>query len=373
MKKFVFLCNFLNHHQLEFCESMVELTGNNFYFVATEKVPQSFLDFGYENMNEMYDFVIKMYDDREKAISVIENADVLIIGTNSYMDFKSPKLRNLKSDIFIYSERYFKENSILHKIKNFIFAKKYLLPLSKIPNLHFLCASAYLIEDCNKWVNFNDVFYRWGYFPPCVVEDDIQNVWANKKEKTILWCARFIELKHPEEAIDLIAKLVSIDSEYKLIMVGDGYLFEKTKEYCKSLGMENNVQFTGSVKASEVREYMKKSQFFLMGSGRNEGWGAVINESLNSGCVVMAKKEMGCAPFLIKNGVNGFTYTSLDECVDIITKTSSEQLNKISNEAYKTIVEEWNAKTAASRLIDLSNDFSKEYKSGPCSLMRYKK
>ena len=222
--RIVFLCNFLNHHQLEFCQAMVKLTNNNFYFVATEEVPESFINFGYADMNNMYDFVVKLYKDKHFAISIIECADVLIIGTNSYMDFKSAKLKSIKAKIFIYSERYFKKDGLFNYIKYFLFAKKYLTPLSKNDNIKFLCASAYLIEDCNKWNHFNDVFYRWGYFPPFLKENDEKKLWLSKTSKTIIWCGRFIKYKHPEFAIDLLRRLLSIDNGYRLIMVGDGPL-----------------------------------------------------------------------------------------------------------------------------------------------------
>lgn len=36
--------------------------------------------------------------------------------------------------------------------------------------------------------------------------------------------------------------------------------------------------------------------------------GAVLNESMNSGCAVIASDAIGSVPFLIKNGVNGIIY-----------------------------------------------------------------
>lgn len=80
--KIVFLSNFLNHHQLQLCHSFVELTQNNFYFVATEPTPKERLELGYYDMNEKYHFVIPAYkgnDEYNKTKQIVISADVAII------------------------------------------------------------------------------------------------------------------------------------------------------------------------------------------------------------------------------------------------------------------------------------------------------
>lgn len=51
------------------------------------------------------------------------------------------------------------------------------------------------------------------------------------------------------------------------------------------------------MKASEVRSYMEKADIYLFTSDFNEGWGAVLNESMNSGCAVVASHAIGSVPF----------------------------------------------------------------------------
>ena len=43
-------------------------------------------------------------------------------------------------------------------------------------------------------------------------------------------------------------------------------------------------------------------------SGRKEGWGAVVNEAMSSGCAVVADAEAGSVPYLIENSKDGFIY-----------------------------------------------------------------
>lgn len=54
----------------------------------------------------------------------------------------------------------------------------------------------------------------------------------------------------------------------------------------------------------------------LTTSDRFEGWGAVANESLANGCVLVASDAIGSSPYLISDGVNGFMFKSAS------TKTS---------------------------------------------------
>ena len=49
--KITFYSNFLNHHQLPFCQEMVRKLGEDFKFVATEKIPLERLQLGYEDIN----------------------------------------------------------------------------------------------------------------------------------------------------------------------------------------------------------------------------------------------------------------------------------------------------------------------------------
>ena len=49
---------------------------------------------------------------------------------------------------------------------------------------------------------------------------------------------------------------------------------------------------------------MEKSEIFLFTSDKGEGWGAVLNESMNSACAVVASHAIGSVPFLLKDGEN---------------------------------------------------------------------
>ena len=120
---------------------------------------------------------------------------------------------------------------------------------------------------------------------------------------------------------------------------------------------------------------MQKSDIFLFTSDKNEGWGAVMNESMSSACAVVACREIGSVPFLITHGENGLIYdkrgsNSLYHNIShlIQDKDLRERLQK---NAYDTIKNVWNADAATERLLRLIDciQMGEEvpYTDGPCS------
>ena len=53
---------------------------------------------------------------------------------------------------------------------------------------------------------------------------------------------------------------------------------------------------------------MEQADVFLFTSNYLEGWGAVLNEAMNSACAVVAGHGIGAVPFLLKHGKNGLVY-----------------------------------------------------------------
>ena len=85
--------------------------------------------------------------------------------------------------------------------------------------------------------------------------------------------------------------------------------------------------------------------------------GAVLNEAMNSGCCAVASHAVGAAPFLIQDGKNGMIYQNGDD-EDLYIKVkylidNPQIAKKIAKNAYLTIINEWNAEQAASRLMVL--------------------
>lgn len=71
---------------------------------------------------------------------------------------------------------------------------------------------------------------------------------------------------------------------------------------------------------------MEKSSIYLFTSDYNEGWGAVLNEAMNSGCAVLANHAIGAVPFMMKDGLNGRVYQNgrLDEMYSLLRSMTDD-------------------------------------------------
>ena len=84
------------------------------------------------------------------------------------------------------------------------------------------------------------------------------------KSFTVIHTGRFIEQKNQMFILDIFANLLVKCPDAKLLLLGTGKLLEKTKEYAKTLGILENVQFLG-VK-SNVEEYLCAADCYVMPS-----------------------------------------------------------------------------------------------------------
>lgn len=180
-------------------------------------------------------------------------------------------------------------------------------------------------------------------------------------KNSILWAARLIPLKHPEIPIQMAAKLKSDGYDFELNIIGSGELEEKLKLMINESGLSDNVHMLGMMTQQDVRKYMEQSSIFLFTSDQNEGWGAVINESMNSACAVIANSVIGSVPFLINDNVNGLVYNDTDELYKKIKYliNNDKERKQIGANAYRAICDKWNADIAAKRLYSLIDEIEK--------------
>ncbi len=241
-----------------------------------------------------------------------------------------------------------------------------------------LCAGAYTSADLLLQGAYIRKCYKWGYYPQTThYENDDPMKYKNANQIDILWCGRFIDWKHPEAAVELALLLMRDNIDFKLTMIGTGEREEVIDSLIKKYQLEDRVKRVGSMLPDQVRCYMEKADIFLCTSDFQEGWGAVINEAMNSGCAVVASHAAGAVPYLIQNGKNGLIYQSgnlhsLHQKVTYLIK-NHKYIRELGQNAYESIVLEWNAKTATSRLLDLAEElkehkYSNRYESGPCSV-----
>lgn len=373
--KIVFVSNFLNHHQLPICKAFNSMPCIEFSFVNTTPVPNERLGMGYHDMNHAFDFVTCTYDgidSHKKALDLCKKADVVIIGS-APKEYIIQRLKTKKLT-FKYSERIYKTKPPFYQMP--LRAVKYFWDNGRHKNLYLLCASAYTAADYAKTHTFINKTYKWGYFPEVKKYEDIENIIQKKQKCSLLWVGRLIDWKHPEAAVQVALRLKQAGYKFFLNIIGTGTMENELKSLISSYDLNDCVHMLGSMPPERVREYMEQSEIFLFTSDRQEGWGAVLNESMNSGCVVVASSAIGSVPFLIKDGKNGLIYRDGD-IDDMYEKVKyliddKEKVADLGKNAYMTLSDLWNAETAAERFIKLvemiqSGNIYELFEDGPCS------
>ena len=374
--KISFFSNYLTHHQIPFCLEMQKRDGVEFYFVSTEPMEEDRKQGGWE-FNEEYPFEIKAYlseEEKEKALKLAEESDVIIIGS-APEEYVSHRMKFAKNKLTLrYSERIYKRGrwrvlSPRGLVKRF---KTYFRYFGK--PLYMLCASAYTAGDLAIQGSYLGKCFKWGYFPQ-TYQYEIENLIQAKEENLLLWVARMIDWKHPEVPILVAKRLKEKGVAFRLKMIGIGPLLENMQKMVQEYNLHDCVQLLGSMTPEEVRSYMEKSSIFLFTSDQQEGWGAVLNEAMNSGCAVVANSQIGSVPFLLKNNQNGCIYYGND--IEKISERVENLLNnkaltvEFGRKAYETIVHQWSAQVAAERLVEtckkLLNGKKEFFESGPCS------
>lgn len=376
MTRFCFFSNYLTHHQLPFCLEMVKLTGGNFVFVETETLPQERKSLGYKALGEQYDFVInttKGAEYEKRAMEIAKSADVMIFGSAPGKYLRARMKENKLT--FRYSERIFKkrEREILRRAKYTAITLPY-----RNKKLYYLFSSAYAAKDYSRCCARRDKMFKWGYFPETKRYESIDEIMAAKRPHSILWAGRLIDWKHPDVPIKLAKRLKEDGVDFDLNIIGNGVMEDELREMIAKERLESCVHMLGSMSPDSVREHMERSEIYLFTSDFNEGWGAVLNESMNSACALLASHAIGATPFLLDNGNNGYVYTyekdSLEDPYEKLKAllNSSELCREYGARAYETIKDEWSAGVAAKRVCELaeaieSGEDVNIYEKGPCS------
>lgn len=372
--KIVFASNFFNHHQKPLSDALFSMEGIDYQFLAFTPLPDERKKMGYE-MDAFPGYVCNVWENdqmRRRGERLLTQADVVLVGSAPEAVIQGCLTRDQL--VFRYSER---------PLKNGFQPLKYLPRLirwhqrnPRNKRIYMLCASAYTAGDYRKFGLFKNRSYKWGYFPATKRYEDFNAVMDQKEVQQLLWCGRFLDWKHPDDAIRVAKRLRDAGYRFRLNVIGRGEMEVQLRQMVTQYQLEENVAFLGTMKPEQVRSMMEKSGIYLFTSDRQEGWGAVLNEAMNSGCAVVASHEIGAVPYLVKDGENGLVYRSgdLDGLYERVRQLLDDlsQQTRLGNAAYQTILNEWNAEVAAERLVKLVNNLLNDEKTelfpdGPCS------
>lgn len=352
MTKFVFVSNYLNHHQIPFCNAVSGLLGGDFFFIQTEPMEQERVTMGWEERADI-PYLRKYYEEPESCRELISSAKVVLFGGCDEESYISHRLQAGKP-VIRYSERLYKTGQWKAVSPRGLKKKYHDHTRYRKQPVYLLCAGAYVPSDFHLVGAYPGKMRKWGYFPE-TRKYDIARLMEGKDSGRILWAARLLDWKHPELPLRTAAYLKGRGCSFHLDMVGGGELERQVISLVEKLHLQDVVTLHGYCPPEQVRSMMERAAVYLATSDRQEGWGAVVNEAMNSGCAVVGSSKMGAVPYLIRHRENGMIYR--DGSPESLFRMTAELLEdrelcrRLGQEAYETVTTEWNGEKAAERLL----------------------
>ncbi|MDP2654689.1 MAG: glycosyltransferase [Candidatus Omnitrophota bacterium] len=151
-----------------------------------------------------------------------------------------------------------------------------------------------------------------------------------KAGPVFLTIGRFVDKKAPHLLLPAFRKVLLQAPEARLIMVGDGLLWDSSVALAKALKIENSVTFAGVKSHQEVAHLMREvrayvQHFITPSSGDSEGTPVAVMEAGGSGLPVIATRHAGI-PDVVDDGITGFLVDEYD--ID----TMAERMTRIARE-----------------------------------------
>lgn len=357
---FTFVSNYINHHQIPLCDALYERLGKGFAFIQTMPMEAERVEMGWGVAENEIPYVMCLYEDEYECLKRIMESDVVLFGWTGREDIVTPRLQSGKTTLRV-SERLYREGQWKAVSPRGLIAKYREHIRYRKENVCMLCAGAYAASDFHLIGAYPDKLFKWGYFTKLRTYGD--GAFAAMKPKEgplqIVWAGRFIPLKHPEYAVRLGAALQKNGHAFRIHMLGGGEMEAALKQEIRREGLSESFVFYGYTGPEQVRDVMEKCHIHLFTSNHLEGWGAVVNEGMNSGCVEVVDARVGAAPFLIRHGENGLLYQngSYDEMEALVFDLFEnwEARRAMGRAAYETIRDMWNAEHAAAALLQFSD------------------
>lgn len=193
------------------------------------------------------------------------------------------------------------------------------------------------------------------------IDDDIikktrEDLKINNSYPVVLTVGRLSLIKGHIYLIEAIKILKEKYPDIKLLLIGDGPERVFLEKEMLRLDLGNNIIFLGELR--NINLYYKLADFFVLPS-INEGFGLAAVEAMSNRLLVIASK-VGGVPEIIKDGVNGFLFTSknpqdLAGVISRVVLMSDEEKNEILKQAYNNFKDNFCMEKMLSGYLDIYN------------------
>lgn len=217
-----------------------------------------------------------------------------------------------------------------------------------------ICVSKYVCNDLNKYLKRN---IKQNYiYNPIISKVRSDSIVREKKESyLVVTAARLTKGKYIHNLLDAFQYL---DTNFKLLVLGDGEELNNLQALAKSLSLDDRVEFKGYVDNPE--EYFEKAEIFVLAS-KFEGFGNVLVEAMSCGCQIVANNISGGPTEILDNGKYGFLYLE-EDTIDMANKIQEAHTNPKQLDELITYANTFTYKRSAKQYENIFDELLKDRK-----------
>ena len=256
----------------------------------------------------------------------LDKFDVVIDTCSNGLFYKQLKSKTI---CYVHFPNYTKRKKGIKSLLNFLLIKEQkMFTYDKI-----LCNSKFTTKQVQKLTdNKIEVLY-----PPVQIE----KIKQKKKKNVICSIGRFSPEKKFEPLIDAFIRGQFKDFELHLI---GAYREEADKEYyakLKQLAKGHKIIFHKNINHDKVLRFLETTKIYWHARGfgeidpvEYENFGITTVEAMAAGCIPIVIK-LGAQPEIIKDGVNGYTWETIEELIEKTKNVIKTKSSKMKNTANK--------------------------------------
>jgi glycosyltransferase involved in cell wall biosynthesis len=371
-----FLMNVPSHHQLPLAEAFYRLLGTGFKAAFLGPLGAYQREIGWSDAGVDRPFVIRAWESeaaRQQMSAAIRQADVVIEGDVSFS--LCAERVGAGRLTFRQAERIWKRGLPLLVKRRVLRDVYHHWRRARLPGCHLLAIGAYCAWDLGGAGAYGGRVWRWGYFPAVPGEPPPPR--PGDGPPTILWAGRMAGMKRLPVLVEALALLLRRKAPpFRLRLVGDGRHSQQVLARIRQRGLEGLCHRDAWLPVSQVQAEMRRADLFVFPSTYGEGWGAVVNEAMASGCCTVASVGAGSTSWLIEHGRTGYVFADGDVAglADLLQGLLADPAARRAAglQAWQQVLSLWGPEVAAERFLELAEGLLgrrplPRFSAGPCS------
>ena len=143
------------------------------------------------------------------------------------------------------------------------------------------------------------------FMAPMGGQSELKRRWRLQPDRpAILFAGKLTRQKRPDDLFQAFKRLLAAGHQATLFVAGSGDMESELRALAAALPGQA-VVFAGFVNQRELPQVYAAADVFVL-PAENESWGLAVNEAMCAGLPIVVSDQVGCAPDLVKDRVNGY-------------------------------------------------------------------